>query len=661
MSVLRYLTTTLDSKLGDSGLDPQPLSPGDTDLVSTPLSRHSTAISEVSRILTALRDDHEQDVADFERYKSRPVPEETLLEQLDLVDLDAPEQEQEDHPIDGPFAFMQAFLVMLLVFSTWGANAAFGVFLNYYLTSDSFPTATQYDFALMGGIIIFLAQGLAPFSALALKVFGQRTLFMLGVLLQTLGYFLAAQCTQFWQVFICQGVLVGLSFAMIFIPGTLVLPTWFDKQRATAMGIAVSGAGLGGLVFSLALNQIIIKTGDQRWALRAVGFVTFATSLVGCTFLRVRLPKTVPRRIRWSWSFVTANAKVIFDVRVFDNYPLVLVGLWFGVAVLGYAIVLYSISSYATLVGLSHTQSSNILAILNAGQVVGRPIVGNIGDYFGRNNTATGICLFVAILIYAFWINATTYGSLIALAAILGGPVGVGSTMAQSLAADILDKLGRAERLPAAWSGLNIMVAMCSLPSEVIALKLRRPDSAHQYEHTQIFTGSCFVFCMMLLLVNREWLVRKTFEARRMQALESLWGSKGHSSCHMRRMETEEEEKTQELKAEMEEGKIFARNGNTGTEQEHINTEQKENINTESKEMTNAESKEDNGKSLGVAEQNIGVEQSADWDEKARSDSVDTEAEADDELLEARVARYNRLLAPHPAFFFVRMFYPIRV
>lgn len=585
--MLIHLSTSADLlKSSHADFVAQPLDSAHLD--SAPLSRKSTNMSEVSRILTALRDDHEQDIAEFELYKSRPAAEEALMQQLELVsprshaeseDEDESLQEKEevenDHPVDGPFAFWQAFLSMLMIFSTWGANAAFGVFLNYYMTSNSFPGATQYDFALMGGVIVFLAQVLAPVSALLVRIFGQTPVLLAGVAIQTLGYFLASACTQLWQVFICQGVLVGLSFAMIFIPGTLILPTWFDKQKATAMGIAVAGAGLGGVVFSLALNKIIQQTGDQKWALRTVGFICLATSLFGSLFMRVRCPKKSKFRERWNKDFFINSFKIIFDFKVFDNYPLIVVGVWFGTALLGYVIVLYSFSSYATSVGLSHTQGSNILAILNAAQLVGRPLVGNAGDFFGRTNTSVMVCLYVAVLIFAFWLNSTTYAELIALAVMIGGMVGVGSTMSQSLAADVLEKLGRQHRLPAAWSGLNIIVSFFSLPSEVIALKLRKKSGTRTYAHTQIFTGCCYLACVLLLLVNREWLVRKTLETRRAQAEEALVARRGQ---HLRR------------------------------------------------------------------------------------ESISDKNEKDDEqLLTARVERYNTLLRKGPIYFAARMFYPIRV
>lgn len=521
--------TTSDHSLElthDAQFDPEPLG------VHTPLHRNSTNVLELSRIISALKDDHELDNEEFEKYRNRPVPEEVLLEQGTQISRQATKVEQEDdlgnlgdndHPPDGAFAFWQAFLVMLMVFSTWGANAAFGVFLNFYMTNDSFKGADQYDFALIGGIVVFLAQFLAPLSIFCVRVFGPTPVHLTGVAIQTVAYFLAAQCTQLWQIYLCQGLLVGFSFSFVFLPGTVMLPTWFEKRKATSMGIAVAGAGLGGLVFSLSLNKLIEQTGSQKWPLRAVGFITLATSLFGTCFLRPRNNKKVDLKVTLTKEFFRLNAKLIIAPSVFNNLPMIFVGCWFGIALMGYVIVLYSFSAYATSVGLSHTQSNNLLAILNAAQVVGRPIVGNLGDYFGRHTTACVFCTYVAILILAFWTEATSYTSLIVLAVLIGGPVGVGSTMAQSLAADVLAAQGRPEKLPAAWAGLNIIVSIFSLPSEVIALKLRQPSAGKKsYYHSQIFTGCCFFFCLLLALTNREYLVRKTFESRRAHAEDVL-------------------------------------------------------------------------------------------------------------------------------------------
>lgn len=499
--------------------------------------RRAAPDSDIRLIISAIHDDHEQDQQEFQRYRSRTPAEDALVVELDIAEVPgqseitgekspssvgAEESNREDHPIDGAFALWQAFLVMLMVFSTWGANAAFGVFLNFYLSNDYFPGATQYEFALMGGMVVFLAQALGPVAAIGVRLFGIRPVMIFGTVLQFVAYILASFCTRLWQIFVCQGVLVGLLFSCIFIPGTLVLPTWFHRRRSLAMGIAVSGAGFGGLVFSLSVNALLNRTGNQRWPLRMIAIVITVSTVFTITFTRMRNQKPVNWRENLNWREVSKSFGVILDITAFASLPMKLVGMWFGLMLMGYVIFLFSYTAYATSVGLSHSQGSNLLAILNAAQVVGRPLMGIFGDHFGRTNASILLSLYVAIFILAMWINSTLYGALIALAILAGGPLGVGSTMAQSLSADIYDKLGNPEKLPAGWAGLNIIASLFCLPCEVIALKLHRKAGVKSYQHSQIFAGCVYCGGGLLLLINRSWLVKKTLEARRRQALNDL-------------------------------------------------------------------------------------------------------------------------------------------
>lgn len=530
--------------LKESNLQPHELnrdgSYGKVDAGSE-LRRKRSSVSELSRIISGIKDDIGLDNSEYEDYKVVPV-EETLMVQLDQVSRRLSQHSEKpssvdlrdekgldkdsDHPIDCRFAFWQSFLAMLLVFLTWGANAAFGVFLNLYLHDLKFTGATMYDYALMGGLVVSLANLLCPFTVIMIRIFGQTPVLISGIIIQTAGYLLAAECKRFWQLFLCQGFMVGLSFALIVIPGTLVIPTWFDKHLATAMGIAVSGAGLGGLVFSFVINLIIEATGNQKWALRAVGLINLGISVFATLFMRVRnkQPTNFKETLRKEY-FVSAF-RVVFDVRVFKGYALNIASLWFSIVMMGYMIVLFSVLPYASSQGLSSRQATNVLAVLNALQLVGRPAVGRLGDYFGRNNTSLLGCCYVGVLLLAFWLNAKSYVSIMILAALLGAPAGIGSTMAQSMAADVLKFHGIPQKLPAAWSGMNIVVSFFVLPAEVIALKLKSGNGSSAYRDAQIFASCTFFFGALLLLVNREWLVRKTLTARRTASVEQITSKK---------------------------------------------------------------------------------------------------------------------------------------
>lgn len=430
-----------------------------------------------------------------------------------------PEESVEDekesegkYKADGLMAWITAICAMMNIFATWGGNAAFGVFLNFYLSNDTFRGATKYDYALVGGIIVFLANVLSPISALLYKIFGFRTICLIGVVFQTAGWILASVSTKLWQIYLTQGVLVGVSFLLIFIPSTLVVPTWFIKQKAASMGLTMSGTGLGGLVFSLSVNKVIQDTGDQKWALRMVGLVALFLVLTSATIMKPRNYKQPPLKTTLTKEFIIENAKVIFDLKVVKNQGVCIIALWFTLVIIGYTLMMFSLSSYATAVGLSHSQASTLTAIMNAAQTVGRPCMGFLADYVGRANFATIGSLVISILLYAYWINADTFGSLIGFAICIGLVIGLGASLVQPLIADVISP--NLEQMPAAWSAINIFMSFFSLVTEVIALALVVEGSKNPYLHTQIFAGTCYIACFLIVLTLREFLIRKSLHER---------------------------------------------------------------------------------------------------------------------------------------------------
>ena len=72
-----------------------------------------------------------------------------------------------------------------------------------------------------------------------------RSLVVTGCLLSVVGMSLTSISTQYWQLMLSQGVLVGLGNGCLFIPSFAVLPQYFEQKRALAVGVAQAGSALG--------------------------------------------------------------------------------------------------------------------------------------------------------------------------------------------------------------------------------------------------------------------------------------------------------------------------------------------------------------------------------------------------------------------------------
>ncbi|KAL3229725.1 putative transporter ESBP6 [Nakaseomyces bracarensis] len=411
-----------------------------------------------------------------------------------------------DLPPDGGYGWVCAFCVFLAMFSTWGCNSGFGVFLGFYLNNESYPGATKYDYALIAGLTVFLGQGFSPFVMVMMRVIGMKTTMLLGDAVLLAGFLLASFSKKIWQLYLTQGVMAGCSIAMVCVPATVVLPGWFLKKRAVAMGLSLLGTGLGGVVYGLAANKMIQTQGNTRLALRVLAITCSVSILVATALVKERVPKkSVGLK---SWKKIREQFRTMFTINLYRKPFVLLIAVWFSFALLGYIIMVFTMSPYAIARGMSAHDASTLTAILNGAQSIGRPCMGLAGDRFGRTNVTIVLTCCLSIFLFGFWIPAYTFVQLIFFSICVGSCVGVANVMNTVLIADMV---GPEEFLPA-WAFVCYIGSPLCLVAEVIAQALTVPShTQNPYLHTQIFAGCCFVFALTLALMLREYSVRLKF------------------------------------------------------------------------------------------------------------------------------------------------------
>lgn len=72
-----------------------------------------------------------------------------------------------------------------------------------------------------------------------------RSLVLTGSILVVFGMMMTSICDRYWQFMLSQGVVVGLGYACLIVPCFAIVPQYFTKRRALALGVAVSGSSLG--------------------------------------------------------------------------------------------------------------------------------------------------------------------------------------------------------------------------------------------------------------------------------------------------------------------------------------------------------------------------------------------------------------------------------
>ncbi|RYP48137.1 hypothetical protein DL768_005934 [Monosporascus sp. mg162] len=316
---------------------------------------------------------------------------------------------------------------------------------------------------------------------------GMRPIMLVGALLQSVSLVCANLSTQIWHLFLSQGVLFGLGMGFLFLPSYGIISQWFARRCALANGIAISGAGLGGLTYSLAVGAMIRNLGLD-WAYRILATVSVVANIASTLLIRTRHDDTSARRLA-------------LDTNLLRRIEFLLI-LLFGIfSMLGYFLLVFTLANYADVIGLDSSQASLIPAFFMFGQAVGRPALGWLSDSFGRLNMRILMSFLSGFIATLVWVNAKSFGVLIFFALIEGLVSGIFWVNA----APILVEIVGIENLP---SGLSLLWLAGILPSTFatpIALEIYTGTGS--YLGAQLFTGFMFIAAASCTLAIRRWKV----------------------------------------------------------------------------------------------------------------------------------------------------------
>lgn len=289
---------------------------------------------------------------------------------------------------------------------------SYGVYLSHYLATDYFPGATPLDYALVGGLEFGVAMIISPICTVLTRELGRHVVMGAGCVLFAGGFIAASFAKRIWHLYLTQGVLIGLGIGSLFIPSVQILPQWFLKRRSLAGGIASAGSGFGGLAFSLGTNAMIEQIG-LAWALRITGIIALIGNVAATSLVRDR-------------NHIVKPPQLGFATHLLRRYDCCLLLAWAFINILGYMVILYSVSNYAVqVVGLTQAQAGVLTAVLNLGTGIGRPLTGFASDRYGRIEVAAVLTLGCGLSVFAIWIPANHYGVLIFFSLLAGGILGV--------------------------------------------------------------------------------------------------------------------------------------------------------------------------------------------------------------------------------------------
>ncbi|KAG2348595.1 MFS general substrate transporter [Suillus weaverae] len=281
-----------------------------------------------------------------------------------------------EFPEGGLAAWTTTFGAFLIQSCGFGYTTSFGVYQDFY-TQHYLTNETSSAISWIGSLNTFLVTAVGLISGSLYDRGYFYHLIIAGSLLQSFSLFMLSlsKPDQYYQIFLAQGVGLGIASGLVYVPSIAVVSHYFQRRRTLAMTFVASGSSLGAVIHPIMLNNLLNgRLGFGNGVRASAGFVSVLL-LIACLCMRTRLnPPMTPT------NYIVATKKCIRDA------PFIFMtagGFFFQT---GFYYPLFFIQLDSIKHGLSVTFSFYSLVILNVSNCVARVTSGFIAGFTGVPN-----------------------------------------------------------------------------------------------------------------------------------------------------------------------------------------------------------------------------------------------------------------------------------
>ncbi|KAG8217834.1 major facilitator superfamily domain-containing protein [Butyriboletus roseoflavus] len=276
-------------------------------------------------------------------------------------------------PEGGTAAWCTVIGAALVQFCGFGYTSSFGVYQDFYtlryLTNES-ASAISW----VGSVNAFLATGFGPISGALYDRGYFYHLLIGGSLLQSFTLFMLSltQPGRYYQIFLAQGIGLGIAQGIMYIPTMAVVSHYFRQHRTLAMSLVASGSSFGSIIHPIMLNNLFNRSVGFGNGVRISAAFVSVLLLVACLLMRTRLE---PPRHRAN--YLSVGRGIIHDV------PFCIMSVGLLCFQIGFFFPLFYLQLDSVRHGNSETFSFYSLVLLNGGGLIGRLSTGFIAPRVG--------------------------------------------------------------------------------------------------------------------------------------------------------------------------------------------------------------------------------------------------------------------------------------
>ncbi|KAK5173399.1 uncharacterized protein LTR77_002080 [Saxophila tyrrhenica] len=310
----------------------------------------------------------------------------------------------------GSRAWLQVLGSFIVFGNLWGFTFAFGSFQTYYELTF-LPNQSSSTISWIGTVSTFL---LIVGGIMSGPFFDRgyfKTMLFAGAAIETFSVFMLSLCGEYYQLFLSQGLLMGLGNGLLYVPGLALVGRSFKTHRSIAMAITTCGAPVGGIIYTLVFEQLISRM-SFGWTVRVMGFVMLGSYLIAFPLLLFRANNV--------GNLSSGTKRKLIDLTAFRDLPFCWYTLTNFFIFLGYMIPFIFMASYGqTALGMTRSKALNVIMIAQAASVLGRLVAGQTAAKVGVMIPWVTCAVCSGVFCIA-WVGVDSVGAFIAYAALYG-------------------------------------------------------------------------------------------------------------------------------------------------------------------------------------------------------------------------------------------------
>lgn len=275
------------------------------------------------------------------------------------------------------------------------ASSSNGILLPHL--ADTLADGSRGSISIGFSIATFVGALISPWVGRYADNHSPRRVILIGVALIALSFIGIASAQTLWQFYLAQGAVFGVGIALAGpIVRNLIVAHWFDRMRGRALGFAVLGASIAGVILPLILNELVNSLG---WRTTVFSYSVVVAAILVPTILIVLRdrpeeigevkdgrqrtneesigdePKSGEDQNAWTWQEL-ARSKAFWAT-----------GLIFGPMMCVYVAIMIHLFGHVVASGFSTERAAFVVSVVALFSLVGKPIVGFLADFIGARAT----------------------------------------------------------------------------------------------------------------------------------------------------------------------------------------------------------------------------------------------------------------------------------